>query len=132
MGVAGIKHIEVRHRHGKLTPRARNMHLVGYNTNNMTYRIRDPERPQEITNSGEVSFREKSARDVGRPKAGYDPFPDPSTVFVPRVETYIEAKKNNDKNLRRSQLRHRNNSLYCTKATGKQGICFGAAMVSHY
>ena len=63
------------------------MHLVGYNAKNKTYRLWDPERPHEITNSAEVSFREKSARDVGRSKAGYDPFPDPGTWFVPGVET---------------------------------------------
>ena len=68
-------------------PRAKKMHLVGYNTKNMTYRLWDPERPHEITNSAEVSFRDKSARDVGRLKAGYNPFPDPGTFFVPGVET---------------------------------------------
>ena len=30
-------------------PRAKKMHLVGYNTKNMTYRLWDPERPHEIT-----------------------------------------------------------------------------------
>ena len=53
----------------------------------MSYRLWDPERPHEITNSAEVSFRDKSARDVGRLKAGYNPFPDPGTFFVPGVET---------------------------------------------
>ena len=86
-GSLAFKHIEVRHRNGKLTPRAKEMNLVGYNTKNMTYRLWDPERPHEITNSAEVSFREKSARDVGCPKAGYDPFPDPGTLFVPGVDT---------------------------------------------
>ena len=57
----------------------------------MTYRLWYPERPHEITNSAEVSFREKSARDVGRPKEGYDPFSDLGTVFVPGVEIGIEA-----------------------------------------
>ena len=85
-GSLAFKHIEVRHRNGKLTPRAKKMRLVGYNTKNMTYRLWDPERPHEIINSGEVSFCEKSARDVGRPKAGYDPFPDPGTLIVPGVE----------------------------------------------
>ena len=99
-----FKHIEVRHRHGKLTP-------LSYNTKIMTYRLWDAERPQEITNSGEVSFHEKNARDVGRPKARYDPFLDPSTVFVPGIETDIEAKKPN-KILPTSQLRPRNNILY--------------------
>ena len=55
----------------------------------MTYRLRDPERPHEITNSAEVSVREKSARDVGRPKAGYDPFPDEGTLSVQGVETEV-------------------------------------------
>ena len=58
----------------------------------MTHSLWDPERSHEITNSGEVSFREKSARDVGRPQVGYAPFPDPSTMFVPGLETHIEAK----------------------------------------
>ena len=91
-GSLTFKHIEVRRRHGKLTPRAKKMHLVGYNTKNVTYNIWDPERMKEITNSGKVSFREKSSRDVGRPKAGYNPFPDPNTVFVPGVGADIEAK----------------------------------------
>ena len=86
-GLLAFKHIELCHRNGKLTPRAKKMHLVGYNTKNMTCRLWDPGRPHELTNSAEISFREKSARDVGRPKAGYDPFPDPGTLFVPGVET---------------------------------------------
>ena len=86
-GSLAFKHIEVRHKNGKLTLRAKKMHLVGYNTKNMTCRLWDPERPDEITNSAEVLFREKSANDVRRPKAGYDPFPDPGTLFVPGVET---------------------------------------------
>ena len=61
--------------------------MVDYKTKNMSYRLWDPERPHEITNSAEVSFRDKSARDVGRLKAGYNPFPDPGTFFVPGVET---------------------------------------------
>ena len=86
-GSLAFKHIEVLHRNGKMTPRAKKMHLVGYNTKNLTYRRWDPEQPHEITNSAEVSSREKSARNVGRPKAGYDPFPDPGNLFMPGVET---------------------------------------------
>ena len=86
-GSLAFNDIEVRHRDGKLTPRAKQMHLVGYNTENMTHWLWDPERPHEITKSADVSFREKNARDVGRPKAGYDPFLDPGTLFVPGVKT---------------------------------------------
>ena len=44
-GLPAFKHIELCHRNGKLTPRAKKMHLVGYNTKNMTYWLWDPERP---------------------------------------------------------------------------------------
>lgn len=70
------------------------MNLVGCNTKNLTYRLWNPDRRYEITNSAETSFRDKNARDVGRPKAGHDPFPDPSTAFVPGVESSIEEKIN--------------------------------------
>ena len=80
-----FKHIEVRQKNGKLTQRAKKMYLAGYNTHNMTCRLWNQDRPYEITNSAKVSFREKKARDVGRPNVGRDPFPDPSTVFAPGV-----------------------------------------------
>ena len=59
-----FKHIEERHRNNKLAPRAQKMIMVGYNTKNKTYRLWTPERPHEILNSAEVSFREKDTRDV--------------------------------------------------------------------
>ena len=92
-GALAFKHIEVRQRNGKLTPRAKKIYLVGYNTHNMTCRLWNPDRPYEITNSAEASIREKKVRDVVRPKVGHDPFPDSSTAFVPGVETGIEAKE---------------------------------------
>ena len=73
-------YMKVRQSSGKRTPRAKKMHLVGY-TKSMTNRRWDPQRLQEITNSADMSFREKSARGVGHPKKGYDPFPDPGTVL---------------------------------------------------
>ena len=36
-GSLAFKGIDVRHRNGKLTPRAKKMHLVSYNTKSMTY-----------------------------------------------------------------------------------------------
>lgn len=58
----------------------------------MTYRVWNSDRPHEINNLAQVSVREKKVRDVGRPKVGPDPFPDPCTVFVPGFETSIEAR----------------------------------------
>ena len=99
------------------------MHLVGYNTKNTAYRLWDPERPHEITNSAEVSFREKSVRDVGRRKAGYDPFPDPGTLFVPGVETEQIQQEPDEKpmspQVQRTLLRKRNR---------QRGMCLGASM----
>ena len=115
-GSLAFKHMEVRHKNGKLTPRAKKMHFVGYNTKNMTYRLWDPERPHEITNSAAVSFREKSSRDVGRPEAGYDPFPDPGTLFVPGVETAEIYQQD----LPRSQWCLRYNRHSSAKATGSE------------
>ena len=60
-GALAFKHIEVRQRNGKLIPRAEKMYLVGYNTHNMTYRLWNPDRPHETTNSAEVSFREEKS-----------------------------------------------------------------------
>ena len=102
-GSLTFKHIEVRHRNRKLTPRAKKMHLAGYNTKNMTYRLWDPERPQEITNSAGVSFREKSARDVGHPKARHDRFPIQEHCLCQGSR----LKKYRNKNLPRSQWRLR-------------------------
>ena len=50
-------------------------------TKNKTYRLWDPADPLKITNSAEVSFREKDTRDVPTPKAGYDPFPEPTRTI---------------------------------------------------
>ena len=92
-GSLALKHTEVSHRHGKLILRGKPMHLVGDDAKNVTYRPCDPERPQEVTSSEDLSFCEKSTRDVGRPKVGYDSFPDPSTLFVPSVQRDIEAEE---------------------------------------
>ena len=57
----------------------------------MTYRLEGPERLHGITNSREVSLRDKRrARDVGRTKVA---FPDASAVLVPEVETDIAAQE---------------------------------------
>ena len=121
-GSLAFKHIEVPHRNGKLTPRAKQMRLVGYNTKNMTYRLWDPKHPHEISNSGKISFREKSARDVGRPKAGYDPFPDPSTVFVPRVETDIEAEETQQQESSEPPIMSPEQLTILRKSNWQQGI----------
>ena len=114
-GLLAFKHIEIRHRNGKLTPRVKKMHLVEYNTKNITYGLWDPERPYVIANSAQVMFREKSALDVGRRKAGYDPFPDPGTLCQAS-----RLKKYSNENLPRSQWRLRYNRHSSAKATGSK------------
>ena len=98
------------------------MHLVGYTTKHMTYRVWDPERLKAITNSGEVSFREKRARDVGRPKAGYDPFPDRSTVFVPGVETDSETKEIQQQQSAEKPIASPEQQTILRKSNRQQGI----------
>ena len=56
------------------------MHLIGYNTKSRSYRLWDPVEPLTITNSVEVSFREKETRDVVSPKVGCDPLPESSRI----------------------------------------------------
>ncbi|CAM9303181.1 unnamed protein product, partial [Sphacelaria rigidula] len=56
-------HVEVRHRSGKLAPRAENYYLLGYNSHNRTWRLWNPANPTKIVNSVEVSFRDKATRD---------------------------------------------------------------------
>lgn len=73
-GSLAFKHEEARFRHNKLAARAKKMHLVGYNSNAKTYRLWDPAVPWNITNSNEVSFRERDMRDVAKPQGGDDPF----------------------------------------------------------
>ncbi|CAB1117976.1 unnamed protein product [Ectocarpus sp. CCAP 1310/34] len=67
-GKAPLEHEEARLRNTKLSARAKKMYHVGYNTKNRTYRLWEPAEPLEITNSAEVSFREKETRDVVTPK----------------------------------------------------------------
>ena len=63
-GSLAFKHEEARFRPDKLAARAKKMHLVGYNTKSRSYRLWDPAEPLKVTNSAEVSFREKETRDV--------------------------------------------------------------------
>ena len=65
---------------------AKKLHLVGYNTKDNTYRLWDPADPFKITNSAEVSFREKNTHDVVRPKEGHDPFPEQTKSFKPGID----------------------------------------------
>ena len=86
-GTLAFKHVKARFRPNKLAGRAKKMHLVGYNTKNKTYRLWDPADPLKIPNSAEVSFREKGTRDVPTPKAGYDPFLEPTrTIYQLGIE----------------------------------------------
>lgn len=77
-GSVAFKHVEARFRPNKLAVRAQKIYMAGYNTNNQRWRLWDPANPLKITNSAEVSLREKDARDIVRPQAGYDPFPLPT------------------------------------------------------
>ena len=63
-GALAFKHGEARFRSNKIAARANKLQLVGYNTTNKTYRLWDPAELLKITNSAEVSFREKQTRDV--------------------------------------------------------------------
>ena len=80
-GALAFKDVKARFRSNKLVTRATKLHLVGYNTKSKTYRLWDPAEPLKITNSAEVSFREKETRDVVPPKAGNDPFPEPGRII---------------------------------------------------
>lgn len=84
-GSVAYKHEEARFRSTKLSARAKKLYHVGYNTKTKTYRLWDPAEPLKITNSAEVSFREKETRDVVKPKAGHDPFSamTPTTIYLP-------------------------------------------------
>ena len=63
-GCAAYDHIETRYRSSKLTQRAKKVFSVGYNSHNHTWRLWDPTDETRITQSTEVSFRERSSRDV--------------------------------------------------------------------
>lgn len=83
-GSLAFKHEEKRSRSSKLAARAKKMYLVGYNPKGRSYRLWDPAEPFKITNSAEVSFREKEMRDVVKPKVGHDPFSTPNpTIYRP-------------------------------------------------
>ena len=57
----------------------------------------DPAAPLKITNSAEVSCREKETRDVVPPKAGYDPFPEPGRIiYQPGLTETNEEEQNED------------------------------------
>ena len=76
-GALAFKQKEARFRPNKLAARAKKMHLVGYNTTSRSHRLWDPAEPLKITNSAEVSFREKETRDVVSPNVGYDLLSEP-------------------------------------------------------
>ena len=65
-GCTAFKHVEVRHRSGKLAPRGEKYYLVGYNGHNRTWRLWNPANPTKIVNSGEVSFRDTATRDCSK------------------------------------------------------------------
>ncbi|CAB1111207.1 unnamed protein product [Ectocarpus sp. CCAP 1310/34] len=95
-GSIAYKHEEARFRNTKLSARAKKMYHVGYNTKNRTYRLWEPAEPLKITNSAEVSFREKETRDVVKRKEGYDSFSamTPTTIYLPdTVDTSEEENK---------------------------------------
>ena len=85
-------------RPNKLAVRAKKMHLVGYNTKSRSYRLWDPAEPLKVTNSAEVSFREKETRDVVSPKVGYDPLPESGRIIYQpgSAETHEEEKEENE------------------------------------
>ena len=74
------------------------MHLVGYNTKSRSYRLWDPAEPLKVTNSAEVSFREKETRDVVSPKVGDDPLPESGRIIYQpgSAETHEEEKEENE------------------------------------
>ena len=62
-GPLAFNHKGARLRPNNLAARAKKMHLVGYDTKRRSYTLWDPAEPLKITNSAEVSFREKETRD---------------------------------------------------------------------
>ncbi|CAB1113759.1 unnamed protein product [Ectocarpus sp. CCAP 1310/34] len=95
-GSMASKHEEARFRPNKLAARAKKMYLVGYNTKGRSYRLWDVE-PSKITNSAEVSFREKEMRDVVKSKVGRDPFPVPNTtIYQPGMAESNEEETTDD------------------------------------
>ena len=95
-GALAFKHVEARFRSNKLASRAKKLHLVGYNTKNKTYRLLDLAEPLKITNSAEVSFREKETRDVVPPKAGCDSFPGSGRIIYKPGSTETKEEENED------------------------------------
>ena len=63
-----------------------------------SYRLWDPAEPLKISNSAEVSFREKETRGVFSPKVGYDPLPEPGRItYQPgSAETHEEEKEDEE------------------------------------
>ena len=68
-------------RPNKLAARAKKTHLVGYNTKSRSYRLWNPAEPLKISDSAEVSLREKETHDVVPPKVGYDPLSEPGRLI---------------------------------------------------
>ena len=63
---------------------------------NKTYRLLDLAEPLKITNSAEVSFREKETRDVVPPKAGCDSFPGTGRIIYKPGSTETKEEENED------------------------------------
>ena len=97
-GALAFKQKEARFRPNKLAARAKKMHLVGYNTTSRSHRLWDPAEPLKITNSAEVSFREKETRGVFSPKVGYGPLSEPGRIiYQPDAAEIHEEEKEEEK-----------------------------------
>ena len=70
--------------------------MVCSNTKSKTYRLWDPAEPLKITNSVELSFREKETRNVVTPRAAYDPFPEPDGNIYQPGSTETNEEENED------------------------------------
>ncbi|CAB1110066.1 unnamed protein product [Ectocarpus sp. CCAP 1310/34] len=85
-GSVCFKHVEAGDRPNKLAARAEKMFLVGVNPKSRSWRLWSPRDKFKITNSAEVSIREKAPRDVVPPKAGHDPLPETPMIYHPGPE----------------------------------------------
>ena len=63
-----------------------------------SYRLWDPAEPLKISNSAEVSFREKETRGVFSPKVGYGPLSEPGRIiYQPDAAEIHEEEKEEEK-----------------------------------
>ncbi len=82
-GSVCFKHVEAGDRPNKLAARAEKMFLVGVNPKSRSWRLWSHRDKFKITNSAEVSIREKAPRDVVPPKAGHVPLPETPMIYHP-------------------------------------------------